>query len=559
MLAIRLEYKHVFEGEPTELASYLTQAPKSKYIDAITHLLSLVESPNLNYREFINSYFSSDNDFKNQLPDIIQKSFRASQPLSIINTENLYTILETALALPDEEIATAPTREEIHHFEIDLFKALLAVNQQTVTKEETINQWSEENDNEDKLPGMMLGNMLAYTDFTSFNYGFVSIVQLVKSIHFFKFMEVNYPIHLSSFLGKYRCGSWKDYIIKLTGIVFMLIKENKPGSSTIILQPDMENYEDIVFFMDQFSQETLDLPEEDYDFLLLRDKPLYKIRENEYRILSKVFLAEKIFKSLYFQFNSINSSFTAPDKVIEFKSKIGLDFSEKYLFYQVLKDSFPFKKVIHHSGDDFIKHGISAEPDYYIRYDNKIFLLESKDMLLKATVKTSYDVDLIQSEIKNNLLFNTTTSKPKAIKQLVGNISRILKKELIDQDYYTAKVRIYPIIVMHDRIYGVNGLNYFLNKWFLDELIELEKEGLDISRINPLVICDIDTLILLQESIKNRTVALNYLIDKYIESTKTSTDPFIHFDSFIGFAENFISKRKINPQMMIKTTSELFT
>jgi len=422
MMAIKLEYKHVFEGEPDEVISYLTSASKSKYIDAITHLLSLMDPPNLNHREFINSYFSSDNDFKNQLPDIIQRSFRASQPLNIINTENLYTILEAALSLPDEEDTNVPTREVIYNFEIDLFKALLSVNQQIVTKEEKINQWVKSNDNEDKLPGMMLGNMIAYSDFTSFNYGFVSIVQLVKSIHFFKFIETNYPNHLSVFLQKYKCDSWKDYIKKLAGIVFMLISDRRAGSNTVVLHPDMENYDDVVSFLDQFSQATLNLPAEDYDFLLLRDKPLYKIRENEYRILSKVFLAEKIFKSLYFQFNAINSSFIAPDKVIEFKSKIGFDFSEKYLLYQVLKDSFPFKKVIKHSGDDFIKH--EAEPDYYIRYDNKIFLFESKDMLLKAKVKTSYNVEQIQTEIKNNLLFNTTTSK--RLKDLLSKIDRNL-------------------------------------------------------------------------------------------------------------------------------------
>ncbi|MBK8483844.1 MAG: hypothetical protein IPL31_05740 [Saprospiraceae bacterium] len=94
----------------------------------------------------------------------------------------------------------------------------------------------------------------------------------------------------------------------------------------------------------------------------------------------------------------------------------------------------------------------------------------------------------------------------KAIHQLIENIKRILELHYTecDADYNPNFIRIFPIIVVHDRQFDSIGVNKLLSMWFSDELTVLGRTC-NVKNVQELTVINIDTLLLYQEAFKNRS------------------------------------------------------
>jgi hypothetical protein len=212
--------------------------------------------------------------------------------------------------------------------------------------------------------------------------------------------------------------------------------------------------------------------------------------------------------------------------------------------------------------------GIEAEPDYYIRNGNNLFLFESKDILINATIKSSYDFNQYEIEFKKKLYFETKKEKveKKAVLQLINNIENVLTKQFqFDTNYKTQSIHIYPILILHDHQFNIAGLNVIVNSWFQTELAKLKEKGLPTDKVKPLVIIDIDTLIFHQDLFRDRALKLNEILDEYFK--------FITFDTkrkyldeehlkkyakrtvltFPLFISNYVAEKKIRrvPKMIM--------
>jgi hypothetical protein len=224
---------------------------------------------------------------------------------------------------------------------------------------------------------------------------------------------------------------------------------------------------------------------------------------------------EKIFQSLYFTLNKINSSLPKSQKIKDFRSFYGDEFSEQALVYKVLDKCFP-KKFIKLTGEEMRTLGVVGEPDYYIRRKNKIFLFEAKDTLLNAKVKHSSDFKILEGALIEKF-YRNKKGKPKAVLQLIENIRTILEGNFsADSEIKIDKVLIFPILLVHYPQYNTVGLNRIVNMWFKEELEKLALEGFDVSRVKNLIIIDLDTFILHQEILLSRQPKV--LIDKALES-----------------------------------------
>jgi len=78
---------------------------------------------------------------------------------------------------------------------------------------------------------------------------------------------------------------------------------------------------------------------------------------------------------------------------------------------------------------------------------------------------------------------------------------------------------IYPVIVLHDSLYDIPSLNYWVNEWFRQKLAELiaepQNKNLDISPIQPVTLIDIDTLILYRAYFQRGELNLFKLLQGY--------------------------------------------
>mgnify|MGYP007050513382 FL=1 len=198
-----------------------------------------------------------------------------------------------------------------------------------------------------------------------------------------------------------------------------------------------------------------------------------------------------------------------------------------------MESIFP-DKCIRFSGKELAAMKIDAAPDYYVRKGKNIVLVESKDFLIAADKKMSFDFNVYEEEFGRVLDFEELPDgkiKPKAVVQLINSIRKILKNEFsADTDYHYKDVFIYPVLLTHDHQYDTPGFNELIDFWFQDALSELADEGLFIHHIKPLSVVNIDSLIYNQVGLSNG-IPLHEMLSLYHENKKVEKQKKKNFKS----------------------------
>ena len=138
----------------------------------------------------------------------------------------------------------------------------------------------------------------------------------------------------------------------------------------------------------------------------------------------------------------------------------------------------------------------------------------NESFLTNASLKESGDYSLLEPDIKKKFYVDEDGSK--AIVQLLNFIQRILTNDFhgIDEAYKTETLRIYPIIIIHDRQLDVPGFNKILSYWTTIEMKKLQGK-IPIDKVYPVTIIDISTLILTHELILDRRLVFEEMIENY--------------------------------------------
>lgn len=512
-LILRLNYSAYFNQNET-IEDLLAPLRKIDLLRAVSYLINKSKSEK-NAVETINNWFK-DLTIKT---DLIAKTRNNTSILNIFSSLTLLTYIIEKSDSDTEEVINP------NDFEIRLFKAYLLLNSEQDKIEEAGQKNLPRNGSEDKLSATLL--ILSYHDYDLQNYFLeeLFLVQLIKSIDFFQFIEKDNKLknHLSLFLANYNCKTWNEWIINFLNLIVPILNHNDETYSEFIVPKD-ENFDNNSTFLNLFTipLEYKELP----DFIPLRSNPILKINDENYIIINKLFLIERIFKSLVFEFSlKINKQVKEEYKLKDFRGIYCDYFSEQVLLYNALSKCFPNNsKWTKIKGEDFKKVNYSSEPDYYVRFKNKVLIFESKDVILKGNEKHSRDFSILSESLKEKFLKiekNNVISN-KAILQIIENIKRIFDKfyDKIDTDYNIDFLHFYPILVVHDRQFDTPELNRLINIWFKKELEKVFNKNQQ-SKINDLVIINIDTLILYQEHFKKRGVyGLEIMINKYFEFIK---------------------------------------
>ncbi len=108
----------------------------------------------------------------------------------------------------------------------------------------------------------------------------------------------------------------------------------------------------------------------------------------------------------------------------------------------------------------------------------------------------------------------------KAVLQSATNVGRVLLQTLkLDGGYDSEKVEIYPVIIVHDSLYNLVTLNYWVNLWFQQELNTMkatsEYQQINFSEVRPVTVIDIDTLIFYRTNFNREELDLYELVELY--------------------------------------------
>ena len=146
------------------------------------------------------------------------------------------------------------------------------------------------------------------------------------------------------------------------------------------------------------------------------------------------------------------------------RSFLGEEFSERFLFYSLMKKCFGLNYV-NYSGEELEKALGKGMPDYYLRRRNKIFVFECKDVQMAAKKKLSGDYETIKKAIFEKYVANSK-GHAKGIGQLANVIVEKLPSILreVDKSAPNSVIFVYPVIVFFDDCFDVEGPNYLLNK-----------------------------------------------------------------------------------------------
>jgi hypothetical protein len=367
----------------------------------------------------------------------------------------------------------------------------------------------------------LIGLSLNNSDFSNYDIRKLFVTQTIRAISFFNFLEGREEAKelLKAFYKEYEISSYEEYIKGLLPIKIAIIKKDKDAHTDIEITDDANRVKSIKF-LEKFSINESELLE-GYDFINIRSTPLYRYDDNTFRLTYPLFVLELIGNGLYFKFKAINDKLPKGKKVKDLYGLKTYEFSEKYILHTVLKEYFG-NRYFQKNGDE-LDAEFAGAPDYYVRNGKRIFLFESKDILINAEIKQSSDFKAIDNELRIKL-FENEKGKPKAVLQIINNVRKVLSKTLkFDKGYNPKNVVIHPVLVLHYRIFNTAGLNQWINFWFQEELEKLKQEGFDVSKVKPIVMIDIDTLIFNKDVFKRRKVSLEDVLihyqDNYINFT----------------------------------------
>ena len=334
-------------------------------------------------------------------------------------------------------------------------------------------------------------------------------VQLFKAISFFTFLEKDehYRTLLPFFYNDYNVTDWKNYLLLLFGFLEASIR-----SPYVNVSPEIQHSAEIIKFLNQFVIDINnpvvktfheDLPIPSY----YRDHFLVAMSRNYYQLLNPNLLADKFFQGLKFQlFQTIDkhSFLLAKRKPIQdqptFNSLIGAPFTEKTLLHKVLKLTFPESHWKHLTEQDFEHVGRKdAAPDYYLRKETDLFLIECKDLTLGDKIKYSDNIDFIRNELLDRLCrFDEPDSKGKIGNKGAGQlhyaINNIYENNLLaglDDDLESIK-NIYPIIIVTDTAFSAIGVNALVIEKYAEITIRAPIDKKVFIHIPTII--DVDTL-----------------------------------------------------------------
>lgn len=524
-MGLILEFEVAFPGEEKlSIEQYLAGGSKQAILKFAAVFLGFKNNKSKfeDNREFLGMFFCAENKaLANQVYDRIKEFEKNGIRVGIINTYSSLKLFEYFFSKSEE-----PETQTQAEFEVNFFKAYLVLNSEFTEKQSTAFRTAKESVEELKIPMMMFCMQYPVSDKSNYDINQIWATQVIKSIYLFQFLESHAKTQplLAAFLSYFNCPTWQEYLKSLLPLTTSAIMNEREAHTDIVVKSGEKFEQGCAFIEKLMIQERDELDQN--DFLSLRAKPFYKVKDGVYRIIFNLFVVEKIFKGVYFLLKTVyeNMSYVAKKevKIKNLKSFYGDEFSEKTLCYKVIERIYP-DKCIRFSGKELADMKIDAAPDYYVRKGKNILLVESKDFLIAADKKVSFDFNVYEEEFGRVLDYEEMPDgkiKPKAVMQLINSIRRLLKNEFsADVGYRYKEVFIYPVLLIHDHQYGTPGFNELIDFWFQDALLELAEEGLFIHHVKPLSVVNMDSLIYNQVGLATK-IPLHEILNLYHENKK---------------------------------------
>jgi hypothetical protein len=268
---------------------------------------------------------------------------------------------------------------------------------------------------------------------------------------------------------------------------------------------------------------------QDISFGLIRKHPLYALDDSNYFVLDVNFLIDHFYKAQVFTLSAYFMS--GGDK--EFLSTKGKQFMED-IYLRKLMDRC-FAGQIKFYGDQAINSSGEEMSDFYLRENDKVCLMEFKDVMLNAAAKNSSDNSKLYDAVDTKFIKNQK-GKPKGITQLVNALIDVDKAGILfDHIAPQSKIDIYPVILYTDHSFGVESLNFRYNRDYVNQISQLNLQHVTPK---PLTFINLNTFELHENNFTNKHINLFDALEAYQAHINKENYQNTPFEVFFKFYQN---------------------
>lgn len=545
-------YSEIFDESPYSTGYYLQDIEKRWLIQTLCYIIGVntIESFSFRCENFIKMFFQ---DYISE--ESVQKIFRKIEEIKKdmpLNTELTFINTASAIAFMRDCLVwemKGESKETLADL-MNVFKVYLLYSERQIERYKTIIN-SPKNDifRDAKI---IIADGLQHYGLAEYNIVDVRHTQGIKSMAFYNYIngKEEYRFAFSEFCSKYAFTSYSDFLLK-AGFPLLVYSPTKFKEGLLIInKKDFKDkflslWDSLIPYIDNISidiynTEKNQILTSDYeDFTCFKKYPIIKLDNETYIVISSYFYALRIYDGFRMDIKS------SLNKYKNINSIISTEFSEQILLYKSLYNFVNPKKDIVFSGKYFDDRKEEGKPDYYIRKKNEVCLIEFKDMLINKKVKDSLDIEDFINLLKDRLnkQKKEKKGKNKGIPQIIKNMEDIFSNSFHYDNCQICNLKLYPILIIDNRLLSLNGINYILNQWFQEQIDQSPILSNHKKQIMPLVIIDFDFLILLSNSFKNRLgklFSLFHSYQRYIQKYAGSLEEYISFRNFVLNRNNIL-------------------
>lgn len=446
-----------------------------------------------------------------------------SAPILLMNLSCMEFCVE-ALRKPNTEYRTL-TNDEIRR----IYLAYLLCNELwSAHQEQGFMQDAEHPENMLLKVDMPLSEFKRHKDFKAAIY---------KATQLFRFCELNgdYSAIVSHFLADHGLNDWRDYLLKLIELYFKSLQSDQ--------HPQITPFEEL-YAIDL----TQMVNDDKINVLWLRDHFLVKCPDGSFLVLNNNLIVDKMYQGLKFDLfkTARNHHLTIDGEEIKtinkLNEKLGRDFSEEYLLYDLMEKMYADFDVVRYKGNE-LQGKIDAEPDYYLRQENKLLLIEHKDVLVSEIKKQETDVSKIIDALADKICREKDEKNGrKGGPQLLYTMDGIFKRDTMHD--YDADARksdlVYPVVTVLDSAFSSLGVAMATVRKFCEQCQDYVTIKEKLTHVVPITIIDIDTLFILSKRLHDGKLDLFSLIEDYQKVLCSKGKDIYDIPSFSSFiADNY--------------------
>ena len=243
------------------------------------------------------------------------------------------------------------------------------------------------------------------------------------------------------------------------------------------------------------------------EFRLWRKYPLVKISENRILCMDIGFLLDKLQTGIFWiileQLNKIEKS--EGDNFIASWGEVFARYTSSILKSGIDAQTPSIEKYI--ISPKYVQKEETECTDIAVCGDDTLILLECKAVVLRADTKFSGNFDKFYAELKEKIIIGSDTEGPKGVKQMCNAIKSLIhsdesKRQRVEEIDISKVKKIYPVLVLSDRIFSVLCMNWLLNSEFRDMM-----DGVNLMghvKVMPLTVLTIEDIELLEPYLRNR-------------------------------------------------------